>query len=200
MISNIQSMADIKKAGQKEEKKRSSDPIQAEYEDGIEYLKNKDFSQAALAFHNALRGYEEKKHQDGIANASNQLGNVCLEKGEFEKAREHYQRAWDICDRFEDPMSLLALSVQLVVVHRGLGENDKALELCFEMLDTHNKDNNPQGTVSVMETIAAIYLAMDERLKAADTYKTIASIHSNYKHKNIAEKFMARARELEAET
>ncbi len=199
MISNIQSMAEIKKAGQKEDKKRSSDPIQAEYEEGLEFLKNKELSQAAVAFHNALRGYEEKKHQDGIANASNQLGNVCLEKGEFEKAGEHYQRAWEICDRFDDPMSLLALSMQLVVVHRGLGENDKALELCFEMLETHNKNNNPQGTVSVMETIAAIYLAMDEKSKAADTYKTIASIHRNYKHRNIAEKFMARAEELEAE-
>ncbi len=192
-------MADIQKSGRKEEKKRSSDPIQAEYEDGLEFLKDKELSQAAVSFHNALRGFEEKKHQDGIANASNQLGNVCLEKGDFAKAREHYQRAWDICDRFDDPMSLLALSVQLVVVHRGLGENDKALELCFGMLETHNLNNNPQGTVTVMETIADIYLSQNEKLKAADTYRTIASIHSNYKHKNIAEKFMARAKELEAE-
>ena len=33
MISNIQSMGDIKKAGQKEEKKRSSDPVQADGRD-----------------------------------------------------------------------------------------------------------------------------------------------------------------------
>ena len=146
-----------------------------------------------------MRGYEEKKHQDGIANASNQLGNVCLEKGDFEKAKDHYQRAWAICDRFEDPMSLLALSMQLVVVHRGLNDNAKALELCFDMLDTHNLNNNPQGTVTTMETIADIYLAQDEKIKAADTYRTIASIHSNYKHKKIAEKFITRAKELEAE-
>lgn len=199
MISNIQSMADIKKAGQKEEKKRSSDPIQAEYDDGIEFLKEKDLTQAAVAFHNVLRAYEEKKHQDGIANASNQLGNVCLEKGEFEKAKDHYQRAWDICDRFEDPMSLLALSMQLVVVYRGLNDNAKALDLCFDMLETHNLNNNPQGTVSTMETIADIYLGQGEKTKAADTYRTIASIHSNFQHKNIAEKFTTRAKELEAE-
>ena len=199
MISNIQSMGDIKKVGQKEEKKRSSDPIQAEYDDGIEFLKEKDLTQAAVAFHNVLRSYEEKKHQDGIANASNQLGNVCLEKGDFEKAKDHYQRAWDICDRFDDPMSLLALSMQLVVVHRGLNDNTKALELCFDMLETHNLNNNPQGTVATMETIADIYLAQDEKAKTADTYRTIASIHNNFKHKNIAEKFITRAKELEAE-
>ena len=199
MISNIQSMGDIKKVDQKEEKKRSSDPVQAEYDDGIEFLKEKEFTQAAVAFHNALRGYEEKKHQDGIANASNQLGNVCLEKGDFEKAKDHYQRAWDICDRFDDPMSLLALSMQLVVVHRGLNDQAKALNLCFDMLETHNLNNNPQGTVATMETIADIYLAQDDKAKAADTYRTIASVHSNYKHKNIAEKFISRAKELEAE-
>lgn len=199
MISNIQPMADIQKAGKKEEKKRSSDPIQAEYDDGLEFLKEKEFNQAAVAFHNALRGYEEKKHQDGVANASNQLGNVCLAKGEFAKAKIHYQRSWEICERFDDPMSLLALSLQLVVVHRGLNENDKALELCFDMVETHNIDNNPQGTVSVMETISDIYLAQDEKKKAADTYRTIASIHSNFKHKSIAKSFMIRAQELEAE-
>lgn len=199
MISNIQPLADIKQAEQKEEKKRSSDPIQAEYDDGVAFLKEKELTQAAVAFHNALRGYEEKKHQDGIANASNQLGNVCLEKGDFAAAQGHYQRAWNICERFDDPMSLLALSVQLVVVHRGVGENDKALELCFSMLDTHNLNNNPQGTVSTMETIADIYVSQDDNGKAADTYRTIASIHKNFKHNSIAEKYMDRAKVLDGE-
>ena len=60
MISNIQPIGDIKKAGRKEEKKRSSDPIQAEYDDGIEFLKENDLTRAAVAFHNVLRSYEEK--------------------------------------------------------------------------------------------------------------------------------------------
>ncbi|MBL4901738.1 MAG: hypothetical protein JKY62_03725 [Desulfocapsa sp.] len=200
MISNIQPLSDIKKVGQKEEKKRSSDPIQAEYDDGIEFLKENDLTQAAIAFHNVLRSYEEKKHQDGIANASNQLGNVCLKKGEFAKAKVHYKRAWDICDRFEDPMSLLALSLQLVVVHRGMNDNAGALEICLDMLEVYELNNNPQGTVATMETIADIYLAQGEKAKAADTYRTVASIHSNYGHKKIAGKLHAKAEELEAET
>jgi len=199
MISSIQPLGDIKKAGRKEEKKRSSDPIQAEYDDGIEFLKQDDLTQAAVAFHNVLRCYEEKKHQDGIANAANQLGHVCLKKGEFRKARDFYQRAWDICDRFEDPMSLLALSMQLVVVHRGLNDHGKALELCLDMLEVYDANNNPQGTVATMETMADIYLSINEKAKAADTYRTIASIHNNYSHKSIAEKFNKRAKELEAE-
>ncbi len=199
MISNIQPLGDIKKVGKKEEKKRSSNPIQAEYDDGIEFLKEDDLTQAAVAFHNVLLAYEEKKHQDGIANASNQLGNVCLRKGEFEKAKEHYQRAWDICDRFEDPMSLLALSMQLVVVHRGLNDNAKALDICYDMLEVHSMNNNPQGTVATLETIADIYMAQKDKAKTADTYRTIASIHARFKHNSIAEKFTTRAKELDAE-
>ncbi len=199
MISTIQPLGDIKKVGQKEEKKRSSDPVQAEYDDGLEFLKEKDLTLAAVAFHNVLRAYEEKKHQDGIANASNQLGHVCLEKGDFAKAQDHYQRAWDICDRFDDPMSLMALSMQLVTVHRGLNDSAAALALSLDMLDTHNLNNNPQGSVATLETIADIYLATGEKLNAADTYRTIASIHNNFNHKNIAEKFIVRAVELEAE-
>jgi len=198
MVSNIQSMADIKKVGQKEEKKRSSDPVQAEYDDGMEFLRDNDLTQAAVAFHNALRGFEERKYQDGIANASNQLGNVCLQKGEFEKAKDHYMRAWAICDRFDDPMSLLALSNQLVVVYRGLNDNAKALDVCFDMLETHNLNNNPQDTVATMETIADIYLAQGEKAKAADTFRTIASIHKNFNHKTSAGKYLTRASELEA--
>ena len=48
MNSNIQPMADIQQVGKKKEKKRSQDPIQAEFEDGKEFLKKKELSQAAL--------------------------------------------------------------------------------------------------------------------------------------------------------
>lgn len=198
MISNVQPMKDIQQAGKKKEKKRSSDPIQAEYEDGLEFLQKKEHSQAALAFHNALRGFEEKNDQDGIANASNQLGHVCLDKGEFEKALQHYQRSWKICDRFDDPMSLLVLSRQLVAVHRGLGDYERALQICLEMLETYSLNNDPQGTVETLENVVEIYLDQNEKKKAADTYRTIASIHDNFNHKNIAKDFLNKAKELEA--
>lgn len=198
MIGNIQPLADIQQAEKKVEKKRSSDPVQAEYDDGIEFLKDKDLTQAAVAFHNALVGFEEKNHQDGIANASNQLANVCLEKGDFEKAKSHYLRAWAICDRFEDTMSLLSLSGQLITVYRGLKEYDKAMGLCLDMLETHNLNNNPKDTVATMEIMADIYLEQGEKSKAADAYRTIASIHENFKHNNFAKRFREKADELEA--
>lgn len=196
MQGTIQPIENIQKKEEKK-KKRSSDPVQAEYEDGVEFIANKEYGQAALSLHNALVGYEKKNHQDGIANASNQLGNVCMKKGEFDKAREHFQRAWDICERFDDSMSLLSLSEQFVVIHRAAKEYKEAIELCLNMLDTHHNHNNPEGTVNVMELMADVYVDQGEKEKAADAYRSIASIHKNYNHLNFARRFEEKAVALE---
>ncbi len=195
---NIQPMGDIQKSGEKKKKERPSDPIQAEFEDGKDFLAKKEYSQALLAFHNTLKAWEEKNDQDGIANASNQLGLVCLEKEEYEKAREHFNRSWEICKRFDDTMSILALSGQFVVIHRALGEYDKALSLCLDMLDTHSHNTNPQGTVEVLEVMGEVYLEKGDREKAADCFRTISSIHANFSHETSSRKFAERAAELEA--
>ena len=194
----IQPIDQVKKQKEEKKKKRSSDPIQAEYEDGVEFIANKEYSQAALSLHNALVGFEKKNHQDGIANASNQLGIVCLKKEEFEKAREHFQRAWDICERFDDRMSLLSLSEHFVTIHRAAKEYREAIKLCLDMLDTHHSHNNPEGTVNVMETMAEIYQEQGEKGQAADVYRSIASIHSNYGHKNFARRYEEKAAAVEA--
>ncbi len=179
------------------QKKRSSDPIQAEYEEGKELLEKNELALAAQAFHNALLAFEEKDDQNGIANASNQLGHVCLKRLEFELALQHYQRAWDICDQKNDPMSLLALSNQLVTVRQGLQQYPEALNICLDLLESYYKNNNPEGVVTTVERMVAIYLETGDTAKAADGYRTIASIHAKYKHKNIAERFMEKAQALE---
>lgn len=178
-------------------KKRSSDPAQAEYEDGKEFLEKKELAQAALAFHNALLAFEEKDDQNGIANASNQLGHVCLQRQEYEKALTHYQRAWDICEKKDDPMSLIALSNQFVTVRQGLKQYPEAVKICLDLLESYNRNNNPEGVVTTLERLVAIYLETGDKAKAADGYRTIASIHAKYKHKNIAERFIEKAQALE---
>jgi len=192
----IQPIENINKKEEKK-KKRSSDPVQAEYEDGVEFIANKEYGSAALSLHNALVGYEKKNHQDGIANASNQLGIVCMKKGEYDKAREHFQRAWDICERFDDRMSLLALSEQFITIYREAKEYKEAINLCLDMLDTHHSHNNPEGTVNVMEIMADIYVEQGEKAKAADAYRSIAGIHANFNHMNFAKRFEDKAVALE---
>lgn len=180
-----------------DQKKKSSDPAQAQYDEGKEFLEKKELAQAALAFHNAFLAFEEKDNQNGIANASNQLGHVCLQRQEYEKALKHYQRAWDICEKQDDPMSLIALSQQLISVRQGLKQYPEAVKLCLELLESYDLNNNPQGAVEILERMADIYIETGDKAKAADGYRTIASIHAKYKHKNIAERFMEKSQALE---
>lgn len=180
-----------------EQKKKSSDPAQAQYEEGKELLEKKELAQAALALHNALLAFEETGNQNGVANASNQLGHVCLQRLEYAKALQHYLRAWEICEKQDDSMSLMALSNQLITVYQGLKQYPEAVKVCLDLLDTYNRNNNPKGAVETLEKMVGVYLDAGETAKAVDGYRTIASIHSRYKHKNIAEQYLEKAQTLE---
>jgi tetratricopeptide (TPR) repeat protein len=196
MTTKLQNINSIAAAdGGKNEK--PVDPVRADYEEGKRLLEGQNYGQAAVSLHNALLGYEEKGDDAGIANASNQLGHVCLARKDFEQAKKHYQRAWVICEKMHDPMSQIALLKQFIAIHRGLNDHQRAIETCLDLLDRYHMDNNPQGTVEVLEEMASIYLAAGERLKAADTYRTVASIHKNFKHQTTAESFIQKAKELE---
>lgn len=175
----------------------SSDPVAQEYEEGKKYLENQQYGQAAVALHNALIGFEERDDENGIANASNQLGHLCLARNEFDNALKHYQRALAICDKSNDRMSILAVQAKLVAVHRGKKDFDKAIERSLDILDLYQDNRDPGGSVATLEEIAEIYIEAGKLEKAADAYKTIGSIHKNFKHDNIAAKYMAKAARLE---
>ena len=189
-VETIASMPDNNK------EKKVTDPIQEDYDKGKEALENNELAQAAVFFHNALLGHEEKDDQNGVANACNQLGNVCLQRKEYEKALVNYQRAWEICEKEDDAMSLLALQKQFVLVYCGLKQYDKAVDNCLDLLDRYSDNNDPANGVAMLEQLAEIYMEKGEQSKAADSYKMIASIHSNFNHKNIAKDYQDKAEKL----
>lgn len=199
MTNTLQSIDSIDQASDKKVE-RSDDPVKAEYEDGKRFYENEEYGQAAVALHNALIGYEERKDESGIANVSNQLGNVCLARKEYENALKHYTKALEICDGSYDRMSVLAVSKPLVAVYRGLGQPSKAISTCLDMVDLYQDNRDPQGTVNVLEEMVSIYLATGEKEKAADTYRTIASIHKNFSHNKIAASFIEKADALQSDS
>jgi len=180
-----------------QESQETEDPIQADYNRGKELRESGDDAQAAAFFHNALVGFEQKGEDKGVANASDQLGDICSARKEHEKAITHYQRAYEICDKENDMFSLIALQKKMVVSKRALKQYDEAVNIYLNVIDIYAGYNNPAGTVSTMEELAKLYVEMGERQKAADTYKTIASIHRNFKHSIQAKEFMDKAAQIE---
>jgi tetratricopeptide (TPR) repeat protein len=174
-----------------------NDPAKRDYLEGREQLKKGEYALAAMAFHNALKGFEEQGDEAGIANASDRLGDVCLERQEYAAALEHYRRAYAICEKAEDSFSILALNKKMAAAHRKLGQFDKALDYAFDMVEHYQFTKDPKGMVEVLTLIAELYQEKGDQLKAADTYRTVAAIHKKFKHQRMAEEFIARADELE---
>ena len=187
MSTPIQNINSIGPAGESPGKEDNRSQAQIDYEEGRGYVERGEPALAAVALHNALLGFEEENNQEGIANASNQFGHACLMRQEYDKALAHYQRAWEICESLQDPMSLLAIAKQLVEVHKGLKDFSKATELCFYLLDSYQQNNDPKNSVDVLEILADVYIAAGELEKAADAYKTAGSVHANFGHDKIAE-------------
>ena len=200
MSTPIQKIDSIGPADEISEEQPTKSQAQLDYDEGRGYVERGEAALAAVALHNALRGFEEENNLEGVANASNQLGHACLLRKEFDKAVVHYQKAWEICEELEDHISLLSVAKSLAEAHEGLGEYRKALDLCLDLLDSYQRNNDPKNSVDVLERIAGIYVASGEKLRAADAYKTAASIHANFGHSAIAETFREKAAELTEST
>lgn len=177
--------------------REAEDPARADYNKGKELRAAGDEAQAASFFHNALVGFEQNGDDQGVANASDQLGDICAARQNHEKAIAHYQRAYTICDKENDMFSLIALQKKMGAAQRALKQYDKAVNIYLNVIDIYAGYNNPAGTVNVMEELAKLYLEMGERQKSADTYRTIASIHKNFKHNRQAQEFMDKAVQVE---
>ena len=180
-----------------QESPEAEDPAQADYDKGRELLAAGDEIQAASFFHNALVGFEQKGDDKGVANAVDQLGDICAGREDHEKAIIHYQRAYEICDRENDRFSLIALQKKMALAKRALEQYDEVVRIYLNVIDIYAEYNNPAGTVATMEELADLYLEMGERQKSAETYKTIASIHKNFRHTKHAREFMDKATQIE---
>lgn len=172
---------------------QQDDPARAEFERGQGFLKNRDLAQAANAFHNALIEFERKGDEGGVANAADKLGDICLQRQDYATALSHYQRAYEICEAAKDLFSVITLKKKLANVHRGLKEYDAAIAIHLDLLDIFGEFKNPRRSVEILESLAEIQLEKGNREEAADTYRTAASIHANFKHRRLAEQLRVKA-------
>ena len=51
------------------------------------------------------RGFEEQGDEQGVANASDRLGDACLARDEYAMAIANFQRACAICEKEDDSFS-----------------------------------------------------------------------------------------------
>ena len=175
-------------------------PGTEDYNKAKELLAAGDHAQAAALFHNALITYEQSGDEKGLANAADQLGDICVLRQDHEKALNHFHRSYEICEKLADPFSLLSLRKKMAASLWAMKQHEDAARMLITILDTYGTYNNPAGAVITLEELAKLYLDMGERDKAADTYRTVASIHKNFKHKRQAAEFQDMVSKIEEGT
>ena len=184
-------------AGENSSDEPTIDPAKKDYLEGRKFFGNGDYTQAALAFHNALKGFEEQGNEQGVANAADRLGDTCLARDEYAMAIANYQRAGAICEKEDDSFSQLALNKKMAVAYRKLGDREKALELLYDMLEHYRLTQNPKGAVEILIVVAELYHERGDTARSADAYRSVASIHGRFKHARLAEEFNQRAAAVE---
>lgn len=176
---------------------KTDNPARQDYIKGRELYTAGNYSEAAVAFHNALKGFEEQSDDLGVANSADRLGDACMIREKYEMALENYDRAYAICKKEEDSFSTLSLNKKRAVVLRKMGRFEEALALLFDMFDHYHMTNNPEGSVRALTIMAEVYVAQGKLDKAIDAYRTVSSIHKNFKHKRRSEEFARLADDLE---
>ncbi|MEN8257454.1 MAG: tetratricopeptide repeat protein [Thermodesulfobacteriota bacterium] len=167
-----------------------------DYNEGIDFLKNKEQSMAANAFHNALMGWEEEGDLHGVANASDQLGDICSERGDFDKALVHYDRAYKICTDDFDRYSLFGLEKKKAAIFVKMKRYEEALDMYWDIFDEYTGNRDPKGVVETLDIMADIFILNEDKERAADCYNMIAKAHRNFKHPEEAEGYETKAKEI----
>ncbi len=167
-----------------------------DYNEGIDYIKNKELAMAANAFHNALKGWEEEGDHHGVANASDQLGDICTDRGDFDSALSHYDRAYQICTDDFDRYSLFTLEQKKANILVLMKRYDQALDLYWQIFDEFSGNRDPSGVVQTLEIMADIMIKTGDKAKAAEFYQMIAKTHRSFKHAAEAAEYDARAEEI----
>lgn len=170
-----------------------------DYNAGIDFIKNKELAMAANAFHNAMIGWEEEGDLHGVANASDQLGDICDQRGDFEKALSHYARAYKICTDDFDRFSLFSLEKKKAHIFVKMERYKEAIDLYWEIFDEYAGNRDPKGITETLEIMADLFLKINNKPEAIDCYRLIAKTHLNYKHPKDAAEWNAKADELAAE-
>ena len=181
-----------------EENKEDENKTQAEqdYDEAVEFIAKEDLAQAANLFHNALIGYEQDDDINGVAKASDRLGDICAMRKDFDAAKKHYDRAFEICEKAEDGFSVFELHKKIADLHAVCGKHQEAINLYLDVIDDLSAMQNHEGTVKTFEKMAGVYVEMDNREMAADCFRTAASIHQNFKHSKHAEALLKKAEEV----
>ncbi len=108
-------------------------------------------------FLQALRISDSISYDLGVANASNNIGNIQEQHGQYEAALVSYRKARSIALRMGEKRSAVRTLANIAQVYQGLKDYDKAIEICDSALHEIEDPNDSKTYGLVYSFMGNIY-------------------------------------------
>ena len=131
------------------------------------------------AFDNQMQSLlicEKNNDLSGIANGQYNLGTIFFYQNQYERSREHYEKAKVICDQLGNERLIYSCLAALGSVNEKLGDYEKSLEYNKNSLDLAIKLNYKTGIAYAKGNIAVNFLSVKNYAKAEQYLKEAISV------------------------
>jgi tetratricopeptide (TPR) repeat protein len=138
------------------------------------------YDEAAVAYQESIRLYEQRGDQRDVAVGKGQLGSVWLGQGRYSDALKAYQEAREIFSRLNEPGSVAIIWYQIGRVHEESGQPEAAEESYNQSLAIQVRVGDQAGLASTLGQLGNLYqYALQRPEQAVAFYQQAIEIYQS---------------------
>lgn len=164
------------------------------------------FDDALALTEEAIRGYRECGHTTAMSRALNDLGVICLKRGELELARKNLTEAMETRRKANYIPGLITSEIELAKVYLAEKNYSKAQALLEDALSNSLKTNSRQKTVTCYMLLSSLHKlngnymeALDQLEKGYETKTELAGDEATNRIRHLQQKHATEQAERIAE-
>lgn len=148
----------------------------------------KQFDDAEHYALDAIKIYEQINDKDGLQIAATGLGNIYYWKEDFKKAKQYYQKAYDLC--LEIPKNTGRALNNLAMIYHNDKEYEKALKTYMEAIEQHKKMNNAELIGQAYVNIGSTYVDTKQYERGIEYLeKAVKELNSVYANNGLPQAY-----------
>jgi CHAT domain-containing protein/tetratricopeptide (TPR) repeat protein len=127
-----------------------------------------DYSTARLNFQKALDLYEHQKNPKAVADASYNLGVVCIALSNYAEARKALRQALALHEKLKDDQAAASDMTEIANIEFFQTNYEESLKIGQKALAIHEKEQNQKGIADTLRVIGMTYQFQGDYEKALD--------------------------------
>ncbi len=143
---------------------------------GVSFYLASRYTDAIDAFHNYATSSKRCNLPADEAWAYNNIGNVYIEMGQYDRTLAYYDTSLQIRIKHHDTVGIPGNLTNIGFVYKDLGQYSKALYYLYNALKLYERYKNESGMAHAFTYIAAVYSKKKEYAKATIFYQKAITI------------------------